>query len=810
MLIRSLHLTNVRSYEQLSLEFPTGYMLFKGDIGSGKSTILMAVEFALFGLGSIKADSIISKKAKRCEVVLRFEVEGTEYEIGRAINKKDERSAQDPESSYISAGGVSEPLTPSDLKARVLEILNFNESPNPRAVSRVYRYAVYTPQEEIKSILEDRGDREEAIRKAFGMEDYKIAAENAGLVASRLNRERDKLSGLFANLTEKTTHLEDVRKQAANTAKEAAKLGSKITDLGKIKDDLERQVSAARDDLSGMDRHQAELAQVEKDLSAQKDNKTKHETTLDKDRDLLASTNQSIDECRQAARPTNKTESELDGLLAKALVHDRDTHTTRTQLEQRRAELATIREGLAGIEPDDAKEAAAQLEKDITADETSLREAEQEALDQAGLAGEKDNEVKMLADSTNKASDLGTRCEYCNTKLTPEYTAKLTNDRRTRLEKAMAELSAIKAAKQHAKTQADNIRTRLEENRKSLPKVLKEVEAIKAALAAQDDVARLDARLDELAATSPVAAEEAFPMADGESAHDYLTRLRDALAKHAAAVEREDLLVKQQSGLHERLEASETAIRECDQQITQLTARADELSKEVAGRDELSKKLSGLESTLEEARHDLLEAERASSAKKMLAETLDGDASRLKNEITDAKKHMKQHKTYGDSIEWLKGYFVPALREIERDVMNSLRADFNGFYSTWYTELVDDPTKKSYIDERFGPVIEQDGFQQEFAHLSGGEKTSVSLAYRLALNSTMRRQAGTLKSNLLILDEPTDGFSKSQLVKVRTILASLEAEQVIMVSHEEELEGYVDHVYGVTKTEGVSEVAKVR
>ena len=185
MLLKSLSLTNVRSYESLSIDFPAGYVLFRGDVGSGKSTILMAIEFALFGLGSVKAESLISKKAQRCEVALRFEVDGAGYEVGRAITKKEDRSFQDSGSSYLVQGDTSEPLTPSDLKARVLDILKFREPASPRALSRVYRYAVYTPQEEIKSILEDKGDREETIRKAFGMEDYKTAAENAGLVVGR-------------------------------------------------------------------------------------------------------------------------------------------------------------------------------------------------------------------------------------------------------------------------------------------------------------------------------------------------------------------------------------------------------------------------------------------------------------------------------------------------------------------------------------------------------------------------------------------------------------------------------------------------
>jgi exonuclease SbcC len=59
-------------------------------------------------------------------------------------------------------------------------------------------------------------------------------------------------------------------------------------------------------------------------------------------------------------------------------------------------------------------------------------------------------------------------------------------------------------------------------------------------------------------------------------------------------------------------------------------------------------------------------------------------------------------------------------------------------------------------------------------------------------------------SNLLILDEPTDGFSREQVLKIRDILSEIRCPQVIMVSHEKELEGFADHVFRVRKEDGTS------
>ncbi|MEN6592471.1 MAG: hypothetical protein ABFC12_04420, partial [Methanobacterium sp.] len=66
-----------------------------------------------------------------------------------------------------------------------------------------------------------------------------------------------------------------------------------------------------------------------------------------------------------------------------------------------------------------------------------------------------------------------------------------------------------------------------------------------------------------------------------------------------------------------------------------------------------------------------------------------------------------------------------------------------------------------------------------------------------------------MKSNLLIMDEPTDGFSKEQLFKIRDILNELNYPQIIIVSHERELESFADNIFQIEKIDGVSEVSKV-
>ena len=54
------------------------------------------------------------------------------------------------------------------------------------------------------------------------------------------------------------------------------------------------------------------------------------------------------------------------------------------------------------------------------------------------------------------------------------------------------------------------------------------------------------------------------------------------------------------------------------------------------------------------------------------------------------------------------------------------------------------------------------------------------------------------------MDEPTDGFSEQQLDKMRDVLQELNVAQLIIVSHEQKIEGFVENVIRFRKDGGVS------
>ena len=170
----------------------------------------------------------------------------------------------------------------------------------------------------------------------------------------------------------------------------------------------------------------------------------------------------------------------------------------------------------------------------------------------------------------------------------------------------------------------------------------------------------------------------------------------------------------------------------------------------------------------------------------------------VENEVHAKKERYLNKQIFQQTNNWLEQHFIPAVQDIERHVLLSINEEFNQLFQRWFSILMETGEISVEADSNFTPIISQSGYSLSVNSLSGGEKTSVALAYRLALNTMLKKVAG-MDNALLILDEPTDGFGKEQLFRLRQVLNELNSAQIIMVSHERELESFADKIYRVTK-----------
>jgi exonuclease SbcC len=174
------------------------------------------------------------------------------------------------------------------------------------------------------------------------------------------------------------------------------------------------------------------------------------------------------------------------------------------------------------------------------------------------------------------------------------------------------------------------------------------------------------------------------------------------------------------------------------------------------------------------------------------------------------KEVIREQMSYLRSLQdWLEEKFMPLIDLTETNVLITIRRDFSKIFNEWFSALVSDSLSVR-LDEDFTPIITNQDYDIDYDFLSGGERTAVALAYRLALNQVINSLLSKIKTkDLIILDEPTDGFSEQQLDKMRDIFNQLEAEQIILVSHEQKIEGFVDNIIRIKK-DGSSKIESVK
>src|SRR3989344_6878636 len=90
MIMKSIKLENIRSYTDNVIELPDrGSILLSGNVGSGKSTILLAIEFALFGIirGELSGGALLRNGADKGSVEIKMEINGQDVEIKRTLKR---------------------------------------------------------------------------------------------------------------------------------------------------------------------------------------------------------------------------------------------------------------------------------------------------------------------------------------------------------------------------------------------------------------------------------------------------------------------------------------------------------------------------------------------------------------------------------------------------------------------------------------------------------------------------------------------------------------------------------------------------
>src|SRR6476659_5501786 len=854
MILKNITLENIRSYKDKTvIDFPYGRTLFQGDIGSGKSTILSAVEFALFGLGDIDANHLLRVGATTGSVFLEFESNKQHYKVFRSLSRRRDKIIQNE--GYLYENGTKSSYSVSELKTKILDIIKINERTETKTTSVVYRYAVYTPQEMMKQILSSNSEKRlDILRRAFGIEEYSTAKRNSEKFLSGIRVLLRTKKDLVADLDDYRTTLKNKNELVSNTKHDIQKLATFI-------EEREQQLRALDIQLSHLTKIKEHLLELELALRSSKTSLAKCE----KDRTIkIEETNRLRQDIAKAAETENIVldlgprykdlifnRSELTTLADCALQYDRLTSEKlrlETQIKNEREKLYSESATLKN----DIDEMGEQLEREQV--ETSKLDEllQQESIlsenikgmdllrkgmeDMTGTISQSmarlhsvEKDISKEETEINKILELSHQavCPCCGQRLTSEHVSEMVekfNQRKDLLKLECLSLQEeIKVSEGEKKELASKI-NELERLNTELHSIRVKISGLyvrKSTLDAisekmREKIIRLDL-LNEKSESDKHGVQEKAELGSISGRLESLSNAKSQYenCQNTIAIYQNDnvekryldsLSMAQSKGKTvEQLESVQKSVAELENEIEGIRNEIPKLESSYKLKNSEIEKLPQLESEKLAVVDQLSMEKQDLAVKNSIVKDSVEQIVEMEKKIESLEKKFEGLQYMENVGRWLDECFIPSLDIIETHVMATINEGFGHLFQKWFNLLVESPDIIVELDQCFAPVVHQNGHMMEVNTLSGGEKTAVAMAYRLALNEVIKRLAN-MDDNLLILDEPTDGFSKEQMYQLKYVFDGLNASQVIIVSHEKELEGFVECTCRVIKEGDCSRV----
>jgi len=270
MIIKRIELRNFKSHKHSILKLDEGISVILGENGSGKTSILEAIGYALFRLQPVKLEQLIRRGADDMSVIIDFSLRGEDYKVVRYRGKQ-KKTALYKDEVLIALG--------DELVKETIEALLGMDG-------TVFTSAIYARQGEIDSMLTSRsGERKEVMGRLIGTQEleevHKAMAEVIKHFSSKLERYHDidneikskskKIIEYMGQSEEFKIKKEEVREKLDKSKISRSELEKEIIIVREIidilnkKDELEKGREFIRKDLKKIEVYvEIEKAEVEK------------------------------------------------------------------------------------------------------------------------------------------------------------------------------------------------------------------------------------------------------------------------------------------------------------------------------------------------------------------------------------------------------------------------------------------------------------------------------------------------------------------------------------------------------------------
>ena len=600
MKFERVEIRNFRSHSETELSLRSGVTVIHGINGSGKSSLLEACFFALYGSAAIDGtlDDAIANDAEEMAVTLSFSHDGADYRVEREVKIRGD-TAQTTTCVLETPDGPIEQVT--DVESRIKDLLRMDAD--------AFVNCAYVRQGEVNKLINaSPGERQDMIDDLLQLGTLETYRERASDARVGVKRVRDRKRELLADRERAIEEKEDKDLTGRLNALEAKRteLTEEIETKEDERDAAEETLADAEATIEEYEKRRSEID----DLGADIEELTEAIAAAERKRDDLE------DRIRSLRETVESLEGELDSVLAETDLDGADPDTVEGRIDALGDEIDDVRERIesrrleAQSRANDAenareratelreraetkRERAAELEADIESDRAELDE-------RSDRVGELDDRVETLSRTLENApvdrEELEAHHETIREERseTRERLAELRTEvknARERVREAERLLEEGKCPECGQPVDGSPHVDRIDADRERVTELEAGIESV------ETEVESLDSALEEAEALLETAAELDRATENRENVRSLIQQRRESIAEATERVE----TLRTEAGEHEtKAEEHETKAEEHETKADGAREAIGELNRTKARLDESRERFERIEALLDE------------------------------------------------------------------------------------------------------------------------------------------------------------------------------------------------------------------
>lgn len=781
MIIESVELRNFRSHSHTVIDFGRGTNVLVGENGSGKTSVLEAIAYAIFRAKpqGVNLEQLVRSGSEEMNVAVDFTLMNRSYRVIRSRSRK--KAGKTALYRLESGGQKLLALGDEQVNARIEELLGIGGD--------VFLNAMYARQGEIDSLL------------------------------NSIPSERKKLMGRLIG----TSEMEEVHRAMGDVVRHFSYRLEGYRDIGDKLKEKEKRISSYRKEHKALERERKSLKESLEEAKEKRKNLKEKLGTIRRAVEVLS-------EKEYLERLIAEKRRELGRIESYIRIESSEARSAR-EYEKLRREKDSLSREIARL--DEVKRQNNDLQrnlKDLERKKKLNKEYIQNFLIKCSRIAEED--LKSIQDAEemlkrmlegwelrkeklgNSINSIRSEINYCERKI-GEFkkniedigslegscpTCKRPLDSHTR-EEIVEEL---KNEIHSYREKREKLSSRFKNKENKVERIKKEIEKTKELNfdLAKSKISDLGAMLEEI-----------------ESLNQDINKNKDALEKNVEIKSKAREIDEKVLGLKEsynRYIEAKNYLRKYLPEKESLEEEIEKLKESIGKKEgEIAsfKEKLGFLPDKEVLKNEEEELERVNAKVESLMSALssaEAKMSAVSTRIGELKDEMEELRAKEEEREKLEVYihFLERVRALfHRDVLQRkmrerarpliekyTREVFESFNLPYSDLIINDDYSISFV----GP----DG-ERGFETLSGGEVIASSLALRIGIARALSGPA----MDIIALDEPTvhlDSPRRRELVEITKRLRSLA--QTIIVTHDREFEEAASRVYQVEKSGGISRV----